>query len=207
MKLERLIVGPVGTNCYLIMNEKTKEVVLVDPGDQAQRIRSKIEEMGGHPAAVLLTHGHFDHILGIPELKELYSDFDIYALEEENDLLRDASMNCSTQIGRPCTIRADRLVRDGEKLSLAGMNIEVIATPGHTKGSCCYYLPEEKALFSGDTLFAESVGRTDLPTGSMGQLNRSIKKLFAMLPDETDVYPGHEYATSIEHEKRYNPFA
>ena len=207
MKLERLIVGPVGTNCYLLMNEETKEVVLVDPGDQAQRIRNKIEEMGGHPAAVLLTHGHFDHILGIPELKDLYSDIDIYALEEENALLRDASMNCSTQIGIPCTIRADHMVRDGEKLSLAGMNIEVIATPGHTKGSCCYYLPEEKALFSGDTLFAESVGRTDLPTGSMGQLNRSIKKLFAMLPDETDVYPGHEYATSIEHEKRYNPFA
>ncbi len=207
MKLEKIIVGPVGTNCYLLINENTKEVLVVDPGDQAQRIRNKMKETGTHPVAVLLTHGHFDHILGVSELKELYSDLEVYALEEEQDLLHDASMNCSTQIGRPCTVRADHLVKDGEKLSIAGMNIEVIATPGHTKGSCCYYLPEEKALFSGDTLFAESVGRTDLPTGSMGQLSRSIKKLFAMLPDETDVYPGHEYATSIEHEKRYNPFA
>lgn len=207
MKLERLMVGPVGTNCYLIMNEDTKEVILVDPGDQAVRIQNKLEDMGGHPAAILLTHGHFDHILGVPALNELYSHIDIYALEEEEDLLSDPNLNCSVQLKRACTIKPDVWLKDGQKINPAGMEIEVIATPGHTKGSCCYHFPAEKALFSGDTLFAESVGRTDLPTGSMGQLNRSIKKLFAMLPDETAVYPGHEHATSIEHEKRYNPFA
>lgn len=207
MKLERLIVGPVSTNCYLIQNESTKEVIIVDPGDQAARIRNKIEDMGGYPTAILLTHGHFDHILGIADLEKRYNHIDIYALEEERDLLADADLNCSVQLGRSCTVEADHWLRDGQQIILAGMLVQVIATPGHTIGSCCYYLPKEKALFSGDTLFAESVGRTDLPTGSMSQLGRSIKKLFDALPGETDVYPGHEYATSIEHEMRYNPFA
>ena len=94
-----------------------------------------------------------------------------------------------------------------QKLILEDIHFEVIASPGHTKGSCCYYLPEEKILFSGDTIFAESVGRTDLPTGNMGQLVRSVRKLLEMLPDDTLVYPGHAHSTSIEHEKRYNPFA
>lgn len=208
MKLERLIVGPVRTNCYLIQNEETKEVVIVDPGDQAIQIRSRIIDMGGQPTAVLLTHGHFDHILGVPELRKMYPEMKVYALEAEQELLEDPHQNISDQLGRrTCSLEADNLLHDGQMLTLAGFQIEVLATPGHTVGSCCYYLPEEKCLFSGDTLFAESVGRTDLPTGSAAQIGRSVKKLLERLPEETDVYPGHEYATSIEHEKRYNPFA
>lgn len=207
MKLEKLIVGPVGTNCYLLMNEDTKELLVVDPGDSAIHIQNKIEDMGGHPVAILLTHGHFDHILGVPSLEELYSHVDLYAYESEKNILSDPSLNCSDQMGRSCALKPDYWLLDGQEITLGGIDLKVIATPGHTEGSCCYYVPAGKLLFSGDTLFAESVGRTDLPTGSMGQLSRSIHKLFDLLPEDTEVYPGHEFATSIEHEKRYNPFA
>lgn len=207
MKLSKMILGPVGTNCYFILNEDTKELVLVDPGDQPMDIQNKIEDMGAHLTAILLTHGHFDHILAVKALLELYSHVKLYAWEGETDLLSDSQLNHSFQTGTPCTLIPDVWLKDGETFTVAGVEFNVIATPGHTKGSCCYYLPKEHMLFSGDTLFAESVGRTDLPTGSMSELRRSLQKLLEMLPDETEVYPGHEFSTSIEHEKRYNPFA
>ncbi len=207
MDLKQIIVGPVGTNCYIMMNPDSKEIILVDPGDASAKIKQKLDDMGGHLTAILLTHGHFDHILAVPSLLDMYTDAKLYAYEEEADLMGNPSKNCSSMVGRSCIVEPDVYLKDGEKLQLAGIAIEVIATPGHTKGSCCYYLQEEKILFSGDTLFAESVGRTDLPTGSMGELTRSIRKLMNMLPDDTTVYPGHAHSTSIEHEKRYNPFA
>ena len=207
MELKQMMVGSLGTNCYLMMNSDTKEAVVVDPGGSPQKIQQAIAALGGSLTSILLTHGHFDHILAIPELLDAYEDVKVYALDQEEDLLVSPSKNCTSMIGRSCIVEPDVLVRDGQKLELAGISIEVIATPGHTKGSCCYYLPKENLLFSGDTMFAESVGRTDLPTGSMGELVRSIRKLIEMLPGETIVYPGHAHSTSIEHEKRYNPFA
>lgn len=207
MELKQLIVGPVATNCYIMMNPDTKETILVDPGDAPVKIKQKLDEMGSKVIAILLTHGHFDHILAIPALLDAYEDAKLYACEAEADLLTSPAKNCTSMVGRSCIVEPDIYVKDGEKLELAGIHMEVIATPGHTKGSCCYYLPEEKILFSGDTMFAESVGRTDLPTGNMGELVRSIRKLIEMLPGDTIVYPGHEHSTSIEHEKRYNPFA
>ena len=207
MEFKQMIVGSLGTNCYLMMNPDTKEVIAVDPGGSPQKIQQMIEELGGTFTAILLTHGHFDHILAIPELLSMYKDVKVYALESEESLLISPAKNCSSMIGRSCVVEPDVLVSDGQKLKLADISIEVIATPGHTKGSCCYYLPKEKILLSGDTLFAESVGRTDLPTGNMGELVRSIRRLIEMLPGDTIVYPGHADSTSIEHEKRYNPFA
>lgn len=207
MELKQIIVGSLGTNCYIMMNPDTKETILVDPGGSPSKIQQTVESMGGKVIAILLTHGHFDHILAIPALLDMYEDAKLYACEAEADLLTNPSKNCTSMIGRSCIVEPDIYVKDGEQLELAGIHMEVIATPGHTKGSCCYYLPEEKILFSGDTMFAESVGRTDLPTGNMGELVRSIRKLIEMLPGETIVYPGHEHSTSIEHEKRYNPFA
>lgn len=207
MELKQLIVGSLGTNCYLMLNSDTKEIIAVDPGGSPMKIQQTIEEMDGKLKTILLTHGHFDHILAIPELLDAYEDVKVYACAAEEDLLASPAKNCTSMIGRSCIIEPDVVVRDGDKLDLAGIQIEVIATPGHTKGSCCYYLPEEKILLSGDTMFAESVGRTDLPTGNMGELVRSIRRLIEMLPGETIVYPGHAHSTSIEHEKRYNPFA
>lgn len=207
MELKQMIVGSLGTNCYLMMNSDTKETIAVDPGGTPQKIQKAVTDFGGKLTSILLTHGHFDHILGVPELLDAYEDVKIYALDAEEDLLVSPAKNCSSMVGRSCIVEPDVLVKDGQKFELAGISIEVIATPGHTKGSCCYYLPEEKIVFSGDTMFAESVGRTDLPTGNMGELVRSIRKLIEMLPGETIVYPGHAHSTSIEHEKRYNPFA
>ena len=109
--------------------------------------------------------------------------------------------------GLPFVIKADRFFQDQEETELAGFKVKVLHTPGHTKGGACYYLPEEKTLFSGDTLFCESIGRTDFPTGSQAELSKSVKGLLNTLPDDTLVCPGHESMTDIAHEKKYNPFA
>lgn len=207
MRLGQMIVGNVSTNCYFVENEETHDLILIDPGDRPFDIQNRIEDMGCNPVAILLTHGHFDHILAVNALKDLYPQIKVYACTAEKDLLETPAMNCSSMIGRTCSVEADVYVTDMEQLNLAGMNIQVIKTPGHTKGCCCYYLQEENVLFSGDTLFEGSIGRTDLPTGNMGELLESLKKLLSTLPEDVDVFPGHGDSTTIGHEKRYNPFA
>lgn len=206
MKIYALAVGMIGTNCYLVVNDETKEGFIVDPGGDDKSISRKLNEYDIKPIAILLTHGHFDHIMAVNELKEAYPDIKVYASAQEQELLGDPVMNSSMGLIRnPYTTTADIGVNDGDKLAIAGIEVEVIATPGHTRGGVCYYIPEFKKLFSGDTLFCESYGRTDLPTGNAHLLFESIHKLFAMLPDETEVYPGHGEATSIGYEKRNNP--
>ena len=121
-------------------------------------------------------------------------------------MLRSARLNVSAQAGRACETYADVYVKDGQEITIADMSFKVIATPGHTAGGCCYYFEEAGILMSGDTLFAESVGRTDFPTGSMGTLVRSIKEKLFVLPEETKVYPGHGERTTIGYEKKNNPF-
>ena len=189
-RVERMVLGMIRTNCYLLIREDTGETLIVDPADRADRIEAKLTEEHLTPCGVLLTHGHFDHI---------------GAAEEA--LAGDSFANLSGQWASPFGIKADVLLKDGETLELAGFSIEVKATPGHTGGSACYYLPDEKILFSGDTLFAGSVGRSDFPTGSAGALARSVKGLLSSLPEDVHVYPGHEGDTSIAYEKRYNPYA
>lgn len=205
LKVEQLLLGQVATNCYLAMNEDTKEIIIVDPADCAERIVQKVQSMGGKPVTVLLTHGHFDHIGAAENLREKYG-IQIYATEQEASILTSPQLNLSQMFGYPFTVNADVLVKDGQLLNLAGFEITVFHTPGHTQGGACYYLKEEKVLFSGDTLFQESVGRSDFPTGSMATLVRSIKDKLLVLPEETRVLPGHNYESTIGHEKRYNPF-
>ena len=156
-------------------------------------------------AAIYLTHGHFDHIEGCNELKKL-SGVKIYALDEEADICRDVNLNLSEGFGMAYRVEPDGYVHDGDVCKEAGMTFLVIATPGHTKGSCAYYFEEEGFLIGGDTLFLESVGRTDFPTGSMSELVRSVKEKLFVLPDEVKVFSGHGEATTIGHEKKYNPF-
>lgn len=205
IKIGRMVLGSCQTNCYFLYREDGKECIFIDPADQGANIYKALNQNGFQVAGILLTHGHFDHIWGAKELREL-SGAKLYALEEERELLQDSHKNISAQVGRPYTVDADVYVKDGEEITLADMTFQVIATPGHTGGGCCYYFKEAGFLVSGDTLFQESVGRTDFPTGSMGTLIRSIKEKLFVLPEELSVYPGHGDSTTIGHEKKYNPF-
>ena len=205
MKIEQYCVGQVATNCYFIINNETKEMLIVDPGDSAQMLADRIRRENLEPKAVLLTHGHFDHAMAAEELAEMFG-IKIYAHEAEKDTLKDPGKNVSLMIGLRDVYHADVFVKDEEILELAGMELKVLHTPGHTAGGCCYYLEKEKALFSGDTLLCQSVGRTDFPGGSMSGIVRSIKDKLMVLPDEVKVYPGHMDRTSIGAERAHNPY-
>ena len=201
----RYIVGPVCTNCYLLVNHKTGELLVVDPGDQAQLIEKQIEKTGAKPVAILLTHGHFDHAGAAEELADKYQ-ISIYAHEAERETLEDPGLNLCGMIGEHKVYHADIFVKDEEVLNLAGFSIRVFFTPGHTIGGCCYYIADEKILFSGDTLFQESVGRTDFPRGSASDLIRAIREKLMPLPDDVTVYTGHDESTLIGYERIHNPY-
>lgn len=205
LKVEKRVLGMIHTNVYLAVNTETKEAILIDPADDAGRLERDIEALDVKPAGILLTHGHFDHIGAARELADTYG-IKIGAGSEEEDVMADPAINMSGQFTEPFGITVDCLYADGETFFMAGFRIRVIHTPGHTKGGVCYYLPEEGVLFSGDTLFCGTIGRTDLPTGSMSALVRSVRGLLADLPDETAVYPGHSSDTTIAYEKEYNSF-
>ena len=204
MKINQLVVGVCQTNCYIIYNKDTNEAMIVDPGDQAEDISMRCRMLDVVPKAILLTHGHFDHMMAAGKLKEEFH-IPIYAAEKEAPLLADARANLSAMWARPVCIKPDCLVKEGDELDICGFSITVIETPGHTIGGVCFYIPEEEVLLSGDTLFCGSFGRTDFPTGSMSVLARSIREKLFQLPDVTQVYPGHESSTTIGYEKRYNP--
>lgn len=207
LRVEQYAVGPVRTNCYFAVNEDTNEALIVDPGDDADLLSAKIKQRNLKPAAVLLTHGHFDHA-GAAEAVAREFGILIYAHEKEKETLENPAVNLCIMIGGPKTAyHADVFVKDGEMLELAGFLIRVLYTPGHTAGGCCYYIEKEQAVFSGDTLFCGSIGRTDFPGGNHGTLIRSIREQLFSLPGQTNVYPGHEDTTTIGWEKQHNPFA
>ena len=215
IKIGRMVLGVCQTNCYFLYREGAHETIVVDPADKGANIYSALAKNGFQVAGILLTHGHFDHIWGLDGRRDAANaaaeaegggPVQAYACEAERELLKSARMNVSEQAGRACETYADVYVKDGQEITLAGMTCTVIATPGHTAGGCCYYFEEAGILVSGDTLFAESVGRTDFPTGSMGTLVRSIKDRLFVLPEDTRVYPGHGESTTIGYEKRNNPF-
>ena len=205
-QIEWMVLGMVSTNTYLVKNQDTGELLIIDPADAAGRIQEKIGQMEGRPAAILLTHGHFDHMLAADALRSAY-DIPVYACIQEKDLLKNARYNLSASWASPHVMEADRYLADGETFREAGFEIRLLHTPGHTEGSCCYYLPEEAVLFSGDTLFAGSVGRTDFPTSSGADMRKCLQRLLSELPADTRVCPGHGEETTIAYEKRYNPFA
>lgn len=206
-KLIRMTVGMVMTNCYIGYNEDTREAFIVDPGDDARRISQTVREEKLNVKGILLTHGHFDHIMAVPELKAEFGA-PVYAHEAEERLLKDTQMNLSAPwVGRALSLEAERLVKDGEKFELAGFEIQAVHTPGHTAGGVSYYLEAEGVLFSGDTLFRGSYGRVDLPTASGAEIARSICEKLLPLPEETVVYPGHERETTIAGERKYNPLS
>lgn len=205
LELQKCILGPVMTNCYFLKNRETGEMLIVDPGDSPDTVIAKVREMQGTPVGILLTHGHFDHILAVEEVKKEFG-VSVYAWEKEASTLEKPMANLSAYQGRACSLKADVELSDLQEFEAAGFTVKMIGTPGHTEGSCCYYLKDEGVLFSGDTLFHGSVGRTDFPGGSTAEIVRSLHRLLDMLPEETEVYPGHDSSTTIGYEKRYNPF-
>lgn len=205
LQVEHYVVGPVQTNCYFAINKDTKEILIIDPGENAKELSEQIHKKGYQPAAILLTHGHFDHATAADALSEEFG-IQIYAHEAEKETLESERLNLCGMIGEHHIFHADVYLKDEQEIDLAGFHIRVLFTPGHTVGGCCYYFSYEDAVFSGDTLFAMSVGRTDFPKGSMSQLIRSIKEKLMVLPDQTVVYAGHNDITSIETERMYNPY-
>ena len=205
MTVEKLAVGAVMTNCYIVFDEETKDALVIDPGAAAGRIAEKIREKDLKPHAILLTHGHFDHILAADELRREFS-VKLLCSEAERELCVDPVLNVGQQFGCACSVLPDETFVDGGKLTFGALSCTVIATPGHTKGGVCFYFEREGVLFSGDTLFFESVGRTDFPGGSAATLVASVKERLFVLPDATKVYPGHGPATSIAYEKENNPY-
>ncbi len=198
-----LVLGMVQTNCYIISNGDTGEAIVIDPADNAEQLYQYIHSNDLACKGILLTHGHFDHILAAKELAKK-TQVKIYAQEEEVKLLADETLNASLKFGQRCSLTPDVFLKDEEVLKLAGFVIRVIHTPGHTAGGACYYFTEHKALFSGDTLFRENIGRYDLPTADGRKLLEAIRGKLMLLDDEVAVYPGHGPSTTIGHERENN---
>ena len=204
MKYKCLTGGPISENCYLLIDEKTNQAAVVDPGFLNDVLLNEIKKYTLQ--RILLTHGHFDHIMAAEELKKEWG-IKICACEKELEVLRDSKKNLMMDYYRKdYTLEPDLTVCDGETFEAAGVTWKVIETPGHTIGSCCYYIESEDLLFAGDTLFRTSYGRVDLPTGDAMSMLASVKKLLT-LPETVKVYPGHMGVTSIEYEKKHNPLA
>ena len=205
LKVEQYVVGPVQTNCYFAINEETKEMLIIDPGAEAQRLITVIEQEKLKPVAVLLTHGHFDHATDAAILAKKYQ-IQIYAHECEKETLEDPKLNLSGWSGKEVSYHADCYLKDEQELDLAGFHIRVLFTPGHTVGGCCYLFPYQNVVFSGDSLFCMSIGRTDFPKGSSSKLIRAIQEKLMVLPDDVTVYTGHNDTTTIGTERMYNPY-
>lgn len=203
IEVRNVLVSECYTNCYLCKNKETGEGFIVDPGGNELKISTNISKMEMKPVAILLTHGHFDHIGAVEELKKRYNNIKVYVSKEEDRLMLDNRMNLSSYFGEPMSVCGDEFIADGQRLNIADIDMKFILTPGHTPGSGCYYLEENGILFSGDTLFCASRGRTDFPGGSEAAILKSIREKLLVLPGETEVFPGHEYSTTIESEKVY----
>lgn len=199
IKVECLVLGALPTNCYFVHEEGSGDGIFFDPADRGEYIYDQLKAKGFTVKLIMLTHAHFDHIWGANELRKL-SGAPLYAFEAEKAVCENDGNNMSRECGRPYTVIPDKYLKDGETVEAAGISCKVIATPGHTIGSCCYYFENEKILIDGDTLFLDSYGRTDLPTGNMRQMEESIKKLL-LLPEDVTVYTGHGDMTTIGNEK------
>ena len=213
MIVERLVVGLLGVNCYIVGCPETRDCAVIDPGGDAEEIIARVEELLLTPVWIVDTHGHGDHIGGQAALKERYPDARIAIHEADAPALTDARLNLSLAFGVAfASPPAERILYDGDDLKVGELHLKVLHVPGHTPGGIALYADAEASgnghpvLICGDTLFAGSIGRADLPGGDMAQLLNSIRQSLLILPPETVCHTGHGEATTIGQEKQSNPF-
>ena len=207
IKVESFLVGHLSTNCYIITDESTNRRAIVDPGYKSGELLKRVKKLGKDTFDyILLTHGHFDHIWYAEELRSL-TNAKLVISKEDSSFLLDGRLNLSSVFGisKFPQICADMALSDGDKLKLGSSEFTFMSTPGHTVGSGCFIFFEDKVIFSGDTLFRLSQGRTDFPTGDTLKMAQSLRKLAALQGDFT-VYPGHNEPTTLEFERQNNPF-
>ncbi len=205
MRIETIVVGPLEVNCYIAWDPETMEGIVVDPGAEGKRIERVVEITGVKLKYIVNTHGHVDHIGANKDIKEAFPDALLVIHEEDLKLLENALNSfIAPMVGAKASPEPDQLLKEGDTISFGGITLEVLHTPGHTPGSIC--LATEGLIFTGDTLFAGSVGRVDLPYSEPDKLIPSIKNKLLKFPDDTVILPGHGPSSTIGREKRYNPF-
>lgn len=193
---------------YILKDEKSNDAIVIDPGDNtSSRLVNHIHKIGVNIVAILLTHAHYDHITALEDVVNAFPNATTYISEDEIDILAEPKFNLSNFCEKKLRFVPGNIIAltDNEEFCLLGKTFIMIKTPFHTKGSACFYVKEDKILFSGDTLFYSSIGRTDLPSGSEKTVSNSLKKLIT-LPKETIVYPGHGRKTTLEREIKYNTY-
>lgn len=206
MTFDVIVVGPLGVNCCLLGCESTGQGVVVDPGGDVERILAVVQKRDLTITAIINTHGHFDHVGGNLQMKEAIGAELLIHQADEPMLGRVATVAGMYGMRAENSPAPDRFLMDGMSIQFGNHSLQVIHTPGHTPGGCCLYLESEQMLISGDTLFADGIGRTDLPGGSYEQLKESIRSRLFTLPEQVVVWPGHGPSTTIGHEKYNNPY-
>ena len=203
MIVEKVVVGPLGCNCYIVADEKAKEAIIIDPGDETEAILGRVERLGLDIKIIFLSHGHVDHTAALSQVKEATAA-EVAIHTDDRATLSDDFLSLFIGVKKPKIAPPDRLLKEGDEIMVGAVSFGVLHTPGHTPGGACLY--GEGVLFSGDTLFNYGIGRPDLPGGDAEKLLESIKNRLMTLPDETKVYPGHGPETTIGAERRGNPF-
>ena len=200
MKVLSLMVGPIMTNCYILCDEAANVCAVIDPGDEPKRIEAMIASSGCTPIMILLTHGHFDHCTGVAGLLETWPELPVYI--HRNDVTDSSGGDLLFhRLGE----KNQRYYKEGDKLTVGGLTLDVLETPGHSTGSVCLLVEGQGVIFAGDTLFRGSCGRCDFPGGDYRAMLKSLARL-GKLEGQYTVYPGHDSATDMDYERKYNPY-